>query len=215
MGNPLQLSNIDADVDDEILRCVKSVKDLNPQNIKIFLEHFFGGMSLVAKETVVDVLWASMTMREQHLFDMPTSDRRLTEEEICRNFGSAEMNVMPRRVVRALQQEPNGAVGRSLRNRTGFTQVWPRMGFGRAIETNSDESLSNAQVGVETLTPENGWRRNVANQRPGSPIGDHILSLLMDVVMRAEQGSNSSLARTAGGSAPQTDAEQSARRSRQ
>jgi hypothetical protein len=218
MGNPVGLSNTDTDgIDDETLRCIKSVKDLTPQNIKIFLEHFFGGMSLVAKETVVDILWSSMTMREQHLFDMPTSGRRLTDEEVYRNFGSTELNVMPRRVIRGLQlSEPSGAVSRSLRNRTGVTQVWPRIGFGRALENNSDISLSNSEVRVESFSPDSSFPGNVPNRHPSGEIGDHILSLLMyffdvknrDVVMRAEQRTP-----TRTGSIPEP--EQNARRSRQ
>lgn len=179
MGNPLQVPNTDLNgLDDETLRCIKAVKELSPQNVKVFLEHFFGGMSLVAKETVVDMLWSSMTMREQHLFDMPTPGRRLTDEEIHRNFSSAELNVIPRRVIRGLQQaEPSGVISRSLRGRTGFTQVWPAISFGRAMEPNSDDSLANSDV---AFTQEN-VRRYVPNPHPGSSgdIGDHILTLLM------------------------------------
>jgi hypothetical protein len=158
-----------------------------------------------------------MTMREQHLFDMPTSGRRLTDEEVYRNFASTELNVMPRRVIRGLQlSEPSGAVSRSLRNRTGVTQVWPRIGFGRAMTPNPDVSLSNSEVRIESFSPDSSWQGNGPNTNTGE-VGDHILSLLMyfydvknrDVVMRAEQRSP----RT--GSVPDPDPEQTARRSRQ
>ena len=221
MGNPIETSHLDTDaVDDETLRCIKNVKDLSPQNIKIFLEHLFGGMSLIAKETVVDILWASMTLREQHLFDMPTAGRRLTDEEIHRNFSSSELNVIPRRVVRDLHQvDP---LSRSLRTRTGLTtQIWPRIGYSRAVEGNSNDA-NPPEIGIELFQSDNVRRRNLSNSTPNEPgeIGDHILTLLIyfysiakirDVVMRAELNSS----RGGAGSTQEEDSEHTTRRSRQ
>lgn len=216
MGNPVAISNLDTNgLDEETLRCIKAVKDLSPSNIKTFFEQLFSGMSLVAKETVVDLLWATMTMREQHLFDLPTTGRRISDEEVLRNLGSSELNVMPRRIIRGLQQAEPSLISRSLRSRTGITQVWPRIGYNRALETNAEDSMSAPEI--ESVTPETGWRRSVPNshQTGHGDMGDHILNLLMDVVMRAEQSANSSTARGATGSAQHPESEHSARRSRQ
>ena len=176
------------------LEALERVRSLDPEDLKLFFEGLFSRMSLSAKETVVELIWTSMTVREQHLFDMPYPDRRLTDDEIMENFAPSQLHVVPRRVIRGFQPRNNGApeIESSLGltglgvTRSRFPVMWPRVGLLRDMPSNSN--IRNEENPISN-TQENQSDIDISSaQQPGvSTSEDEIVNILMDVVRRAER----------------------------
>jgi hypothetical protein len=190
------------------LETLDLVRSLSPEDLKLFFEGLFSRMSLSAKETVMELIWTSMTVREQHLFDMPYPDHRLTHDEILENFAPSQLHVVPRRVIRGFQPRNNtiapevesslGLTGLGV-TRSRFPVMWPRVGLLRDVPSNPN--IRNEETPI--IDPENDQTaretRNV-QQSGVSTSEDEIVNILMDVVRRAEQAASdtSSLHRSFG-----------------
>jgi hypothetical protein len=202
------------DVSMETLRSLDSVRNLTPEDLKLFLEAFFSRMSISAKETIVELIWNSMSSREKHLFDMPAADHRLSNREIIENLSASQILVSPRRQQGrgAGNQSPNSLLENDTmsrttglgitRNRLSVLQSWPRVGllrdgpttvysFGPSSTDTSQEpqmvNNPNQSAFLEGSRVEQRVEPAAVDHGTSTSGEDDIVNILMDVVMRAER----------------------------
>lgn len=208
------------DIPMETLRCLDSVRTLSPEDLKFFLEAFFSRMSISAKETVVELIWNSMSSREQHLFDMPAADHRRSSREIIENLSASQIITSPQRQPRispnALPTSPlveNGTMARTTglgitRNRLSVLQSWPRVGLLRDGPTTvysfgpsppeDTQGVENRSNFLDNPRVQQRVEPSAMDQGTSTTGEDEIVNILMDVVMRAERAAveTSSIQRT-------------------
>jgi len=140
MGKPvsdLYSETIKDGLDMDAILHLDGIRQMNPQSLKLFLEQFFSTMSLTAKETIVEILWNSMSIREQHLFDMPSFDNRMTTEQIHANLASTNLVSAPRRVMRQNHQTINvpetTRIGANVVSRLPTHSWWHSRRYGEQV----------------------------------------------------------------------------------
>ncbi|KAI8924534.1 hypothetical protein BC831DRAFT_513255 [Entophlyctis helioformis] len=109
-------------------RLLNQARGLVAEDLSHFLTLMLNSMSLRSKETVIELVWSTLTLREQQFFDLPYAGQRRTEEDILHGLQSPWL---PRSQV--LQQQ------RLLQQRRGEPQ--------RASAANLDSIISGVPAG--------------------------------------------------------------------
>lgn len=71
-----------------VRRILSQAHQLTGEDLRDFLHGMLGRMTIPAKEAVTEILWSTLTSREQQLFDLPYFGLRWNQDHVLRNLSS-------------------------------------------------------------------------------------------------------------------------------